>query len=69
MKRLTNRYTDAFGKSHFHLIKPLEISICNQCSKIDCSGCSFAEAIEKLTDYEDTGLSPKEIKELINDIK
>ena len=31
-----------------------------------CSGCPIAEAIDKLAAYENTGVSPQELQEVVN---
>lgn len=40
--------------------------VCQAMGDAGCSGCPIAEAIDKLAAYENTGVSPQELQEVVN---
>lgn len=62
MKRLTKRTIT--GTAILNEIRVPDICMhVDWCDKYDfCDGCSLKKIIDRLCEYEDTGLSPEEIK-------
>lgn len=71
-KRIDGRLTeDLFvGEKHFWLVKKTENERCKDVCRwrgdAGCEGCPIAEAIDKLAAYENTGVSPQELQEVVN---
>ena len=66
MERLT--YDCTFGDSHCWQVKGADNLTCNEvceAQKPGCTDCPIAKAFDRLAAYEDTGLEPGEIVELI----
>lgn len=71
-KHIDGRLTeDLFvGEKHFWLVKKAENERCKDVCRwrgdAGCEGCPIAEAIDKLAAYENTGVSPQELQEVVN---
>lgn len=66
MERLT--YDCCFGDIHCWQVKGADNlecrQVCEEQGENGCKGCPIALAFDRLAAYEDTGLTPKEIKRL-----
>lgn len=67
MERLTERIKTANGEEAFEFAK-CEFEMCSEvCARVSgCHECPIEEALIKLTEYEETGLTPAQITEIDN---
>lgn len=71
-ERIDDRLTEDFciGGQHCWQVKGVGNELCGAvCQRQDgngCEGCPIAEAIDKLAAYENTGVSPRELQEVVD---
>ena len=72
-KRIDGRLTEdlfVVGEKHSWLVKKTKNERCKDVCRwrgdAGCEGCPISEAIDKLAAYENTGVSPQELQEVVN---
>ena len=72
-KRIVGRLTEdlfVVGEKHSWLVKKTKNERCKDVCRwrgdAGCEGCPISEAIDKLAAYENTGVSPQELQEVVN---